>query len=198
MEAENRLNRAKKKRGLSSAAAIVGILLIVVAVVLLLILFLLQGKTTTTDSQNGIESLKTVTCEAEGLDYPFFAYGNADKEETVVKAIFDSNDKLSMLALTQTLYYGDSEMMQRSETENNGAMDVAFSQNGLEMGALDAKYSKILGAFKMSIYADKGKINGRSLKFFLLDELNYSDNSSQQKVSQIYADKGLKCLVNEK
>ncbi len=172
----------------------VGISLLLTAAVLF-VLFFLRGETTVTKKVEEAKKSATLTCEADGLVYPFFEYDESIKKTLKVNVVFKGNG-LDTIALIYKLYYNDTKKITDSENLNRVAMSKNFDNDGLEFGALGSQYSKAKDLLQFSLYASGDQINNVSVKYFM-------SSGAEEGVDLLgsmrreYESKGLKCVVNE-
>lgn len=170
----------------------VGLVLLIIIAISALILFFTKGNVVVTGEYQATESVRSIACEARGLGYPFFKYDNSIDKTITVKATFN-NDSLNTIALVYMLYYTDEATVKTSEAENHAAMNLRFQSEALGADALGAKYARLTDGMKFSLYADKSEMNGRTIKYFLLD--NISDYGIKTLIDK-YQMLGLNCEVN--
>lgn len=180
-------NKKRKK----NSATIIGIIL--AAIIIVLSILLLNGKTTTTGSYPDDISDESLTCTAENIDYPFFAYDNAIKKEAEINVLF-SRDKLKSIALTYSLYYNNAQSITGSEAHNHAAMNISFGKNSMGADALNANYAKLEDRMRMNLYASGNEISNITLRYFFITTDNIPENVTTFK--NIYQGIGFKCENN--
>ncbi len=193
---ENRAQQAqqekpkKRKKSKTNWPATIGTSLLLTAIVLILCFFL-QGETKVTDSGTTVEASKSLTCEAEGMQYPFFEYDNSTKKTTKINATFSGN-KLDTISLIQGLYYNNSDEIARSEAENHSALNLKTQGEGLGPDAFGANYAKLSDRLKFSMYAKAEKLEYETVKYFELDWVE-SGTYNLPTMEKIYTEKGFNC-----
>lgn len=171
--------------------------LLIITAVILIVCFLLSGKETVSGQWLDGESTTSLTCEGKNIDYAFFAYDNADKKETKINATFDGSDNLNSISLRQTMYYDDLAKINASETNNHAAMNISFSESGLNADAFNATYTMASDSLKMTLYTTSEKLktsNGE--KYFLLSPTDKTTPTST-KIKKSYESQGFVCTLNE-
>jgi len=181
---------AKKKYGSSTRLMIVSMLLICVAAVCIL-MFFMQGQTTISSGHDGTEVQERLACEAHTIAYPLFDYDNSDNKSIKINAVF-VDDELNSISLIYKLYYGSSEEVNKSESVNHAALNIISQSEGLGPDVFEATYSKLRDGLQLSLYASKSEINDKTLKYFMLEDLD-GISYSREKIMDVYANKGLKC-----
>ncbi len=144
-----------------------------------------------TDSGTTVEASKSLTCEAEGMQYPFFEYDNSTKKTTKINATFSGN-KLDTISLIQELYYNNSDEIARSEAENHSALNLKTQGEGLGPDAFGANYAKLSDRLKFSMYAKAEKLEYETVKYFELDWVE-SGTYNLPTMEKIYTEKGFNC-----
>lgn len=180
----------KRKKNRILSATIIGTILATIIVTLFILL--LNGKTTTTGSYPDNVSDESLTCTAENIDYPFFAYDNALKKEAKINILF-SRDKLKSIALTYSLYYNDSASITASEAHNHATMNKSFATSGLKIAdAYNAKYAKMENRMQMNLYTTASDFDNIAKKyFFIAEETPIPENIASFK--RAYEAIGFKC-----
>lgn len=166
----------------------------VVLVVVLVILFFLQGDTKIT-GEGDVSVVESITCEAEGLWYPYFSYDNSNSKSIKINALFDNRDKLDTISFVYRLGYDDSSMAEQSSASNHAAMAKWFEEDSLGVDSFEIRYSNMGDAMQMEMYAKAQEINGVTAKYFLL---NGSNGSNRDALTKNYNDKGLNCVILNK
>lgn len=198
MESNQALKKDKSHDAKTTKAILIALCVIFVIAILAVVIWrLMQGTETTTGDWAATESNDSLTCEVNNMEYPFFEYDNATKKNTKVNVIFDNADKLSTISLKQTMYYDSASEINASEAFNHAAMNISFQNNGLGADAFNATYTLLEDSMRMSLYANASKINGVSVKYFLLDQEGGTTNYNLTTVQKIYEDKGFKCTVKD-
>ncbi len=193
---ENRAQQAqqekpkKRKKSKTNWPATIGTSLLLTAIVLI-ICFFLQGETKVTNNDVAVEASKSLACEVEGAQYPFFKYDNATKKTTKVNAIFNG-DKLDTISLIQELYYNSSDEIVRSEAENHAALNLKTQGEGLGPDAFGANYAKLSDRLKFSMYAKAEQLKYETVKYFELDWVE-SGTYNLPTMEKIYTEKGFDC-----
>ena len=158
-----------KKQNNESKSWIIWILVaIIAAAVIAGVVYLLQGSTTTTGKNPDPESSISLTCEAENLSYPDFAYNNAVRKTTKIIVIFDNN-KLGSISLTHTMYYNDAKSIEDSENQNHVALNLDFGKNGIESDGLNSSYAQLSDNMRMSLNVTGSELNNKTYKYFLIN-----------------------------
>lgn len=163
----------KEKKGQKGNGWRVGLTVVVMLLVMFAIVFvvvqLLTGKTTKTEGK--IEDFKTqsLTCAAEGADYPFFTYDSAENKTAQITVLF-SGGKLKSIALNYSLYYADKQAVDASEAHNHAAMNKSFASSGLKTAdAYSAQYAKMPDRMQMNLYTGAKEMDLTAAKYFMLD-----------------------------
>lgn len=173
---------------------IAGLMLVLIAIVSI-VLFLLFGETRVTGEWS-TKPTETATCESSEVIYPIFKYNDADSRSLKIITTF-VDDILDSVSLTYQLKYNDLALAEKSDAENQAAMNFSFGDNGFNPNAFDAKYSNINGVFQMTLYAKPENLSGSALKYFLLDGLNVTKTYTQDSIVKAYANRGLNCVYKE-
>lgn len=193
---ENRAQQAqqekpkKRKKSKTNWPATIGTSLLLTAIVLILCFFL-QGETEVTDNGSTAEASKSLACEVEGVQYPFFKYDNATKKTTKVNAIFNGG-KLDTISLIQELYYNSSDEIVTSEAENHAVLNLKTQGEGLGPDAFGANYAKLSDRLKFSMYAKAEQLKYETVKYFELDWVE-SGTYNLPTMEKIYTEKGFDC-----
>lgn len=188
------MSNSENKRRINTCLVVTSIILICVAVVCL-ILFFTQGKTTVTGGYDGTAVQERLICESHITGYPLFTYDNSSSKVMKVTGTFQ-DDKLQSIALTYKLSYDSSDEIKKSESVNHGALGTLMQDEGLGVDAFQATYSKLKDGLQLSLYASGSEINDKALKYFMLEDLT-SGSYSKDRITKIYASKGLDCQKNE-
>lgn len=179
-----------RKEGKTNWPATIGTSLLLTAIVLILCFFL-QGETKVTDDGGMVESSKSLACEVEGAQYPFFDYDNSTKKTTKINAVFNG-DKLDTISLIHELYYNSSDEIVRSEAENHATLNLKTQGEGLGPDAFGANYAKLADRLKFSMYAKAEKLKYETVKYFELDWVE-SGTYNLPTMEKIYTEKGFDC-----
>ena len=177
---------------------LVGAILLIAAVVLI-ILFLLQGTSSSTDSGGSSETVESLACEGDKVEYPFFKHvDGVDGKSMKVNATFN-NDKLNTISFTYKISYKDKnkdhEEIERTKKDNYFDVTEDFQDSGLSTDALGVRFSTLTDGVQMSLYSDAKGLSNVSSKYFMLDSANGSYKISN--VKKIYENLGLKCTTNK-
>lgn len=172
---------------------LVGLALIIIAIIFF-ISFLMHGEVKIDGQYPEPKKSESITCEANGLSYPFFKYDNSNEKNITIRVAFN-NDELDSISLVYMLYYSDDAKIVISEAENHGAMNLKFQSEGLGPDALEAKYARLSDGMKMSLYANSKNINDISSKYFYLENIERYDLSS---IQTLYQGLGFNCKLNTK
>ncbi len=188
--------KKRKKKSKTNWPATIGTTLILTAIVLFLCFFL-QGETKITDNGGTTTVTKSLSCEIEGVQYPFFDYDNSTKKTTKINATFD-NDELNTISLVHELYYNSSDEVTRSEAENHAALNLKTQDEGLGPDYPGANYAKLSNPnrLKLSLYIQGKKLNYGTVKYFELDWVE-SGTYNLSTVEKIYTEKGFKCEAKD-
>lgn len=171
---------------------VVGLMFILVAIVLMVVFFL-NGETWVNGSWEGIKVTETVTCESDAVAYPIFSYNNADGRLLRIVATF-TNKTLDNISLMYQLKYSNTTLAEKSDAENQAAMNISFGNNGFHAYAFNTKFSNINGVFQMTLYAKSEELNDNALKYFLLDDLQDAGRITQDSVMEVHAGNGFNCV----
>lgn len=186
----------KKKKSKTNWPATIGItLVLMVAAIAVCVTLSMQGKTKVTDNTAGPETSEALTCEVEGVVYPFFKYDESEKKTTKINAIFQDG-VMSTISLIYSLYYNNSEQIVKSEAENHAALNLKMQNEGLGPDAFDANYAKLKDRLKLSLYAEAKKLNINTVKYFELDWVE-SGKYNMATVQANYEDRGFKCVAKD-
>lgn len=169
---------------------VVGIALIAIAIITFLA-FLMHGEVKVDGAYSGLKETQSMTCNVDGMRYPFFRYDNSIDKKTFINIIFN-DDALESISLVYTLNYSNNEDIRASEAENHGAMNLRFQAEGLGPDALGAKYACLSSEMKMSLYATKSEVNAKTDKYFYLNDIDGYTLSSIQKA---YERLGFDCFI---
>ena len=183
---------AKNDKKLIDWMSLIGGILVGAAIVLL-IWFLLRGETRVEGEYAQVEKTESLSCEINGLVYPFFDYDNSISKTMSTNVIFEDN-LLSSISLTYTLYYSDSNAITDSENLNHAAMNINFGKDKLGADVLGLKFSFFPEGLQFSLYSNKDDINSVTTKYFMLDDVK--NNYSMSNVLQNYESKGFVCKNN--
>lgn len=177
---------------------LVGSLLLVTAVVLMLFYFM-QGSSTSTDNGGTSETVESLSCEGEKVDYPYFKHvDGVDEKSTKVNAIFN-NDKLNTISFTYKITYKDKnknhDELEKVRTNNYFDVTKEFEDSGLTVDALGIRFSTLDDGVQMALYTDSKGLSNLSSKYFLLDSAN--GNYKINNLKTIYENMGMKCIINK-
>ena len=165
----------------------IGIILVLIAIVLIL-WFFMHGETRL-GGEWTIEQTSSLTCEATGIEYPFFEYDNS-REKTVKINSTREDEDVKAISLIYNIKYDNEKSIIDSENLNHLAMNKKFADDGLEFDALGLKFSRFSDGLQMSLFANSDQINGKTAKYFMLDE---TSNISPVEIQKVYETKGFIC-----
>ncbi|MBQ9180780.1 hypothetical protein IJ135_01645 [Candidatus Saccharibacteria bacterium] len=171
-----------------------GLLLMVGAVVLILIFFM-QGETTVSGDFPEPQSSESIACEATNVAYPFFKEDEATSKTLKINMMM-SRDKLSSISLNYTLNYATEKEASSSEAVNHAALNLSTQGEGLGADIFGAHYSVGTSSLKFGLYAHADDITEKSAKYLMLEDYP-STGYTKNYLTQNYAAKGLKCVVND-
>ena len=160
--------------------------LIVAAVIIVVQFSQSQTKTGTNPEELTVSSL---TCESDGLAYPFLTSDGSTHKSLKVVATF-SGGLLRTISLQQMLYYNDAESIRRSETENHAAMNISFGENELDPDSLEANYATLSDGMRFGIYGVFSRMKLAEFQYFLLGQV---ENYTYDYVRLTYEGLGMTC-----
>lgn len=172
---------------------VAGAVLIVAAVVLLAV-FLVNGQTQVGGAYPAPVTSKTLVCETSGLAHPVAGDKFATSSTMKINAIIDG-EKLKVISLIYTTNYADEVAAEDGRNEEHAAMNLSYADEGLEVDALGASYSRSGTKVTMSLYATANEVNSVSEKYLLLDGLG-TGNYTAKLMKTAYEQKGFKCIEN--
>lgn len=164
-----------------------GIFFMIVIIIAVTALF--SQKQTTTGSNPGETAVKSLTCESDSYYYPFFKYDNSTKKHFKIVATF-SDQAFRTISLQQMLYYNDEEETKNSEALNHAAMNISFSERGMDADALGANYAMLKEGLRFSLYGEYEHMKTNEVDYFLLGESNSYD---YEYLKSTYEGLGMKC-----
>ena len=188
-------NKPTKKYSQSTNMMLVGLALLVVAIVLL-ILFFINGKTDVGGGFPDPEKTISTTCTSERINYPYFSMDGSEKKELNIK-IISADDKIDTISLVYRLYYNSEAAITESRDVNHFAMNKAFEAVDMEPDSLGATYSRLSDNFRFNLFAKAVKLDDKTKKFFMLDNLESEDGFSYREVQKIYIEQGFECITDE-
>ena len=172
------MNREKSIKSNRFWVLVWGIFFAIIAFLIFASLFSQRQEKTGENSE--AVHISSLTCTADDYLYPFLVFDNANKKDFRIVVSFEG-EKIKSASLQQMLYYDDSDLIKQSEGENRAAMNMSFSENGLDPDALDANYAKLKDGIKISFYGSFERDGKTGMKYFLLDESKeYNINSAKQ------------------
>lgn len=178
---------------------IAGLMLILTAGILVIIFFS-REEARVTKEWSVTKSTETITCESNEVVYPIYKYNNTNNRFLKIITTF-TNDALDNISLTYQLKYNDLALAEKSDAENQAAMNISFGADSLGAFAFDAKYSNVDGLFQMTLYAKSEKLDDRALKYFMLDGLDNGEvdakTYTRDSILKVYSDRGLNCIHKE-
>lgn len=180
-------NMFQEKNSQRGMLVLMGIVLVLTSIILIA-WFFLEGKNVVTGDFAEDKRFTSLTCTIKNLSYPYFTYDDTTEKETEVVAIFDKNNKISSISLTQKMYYSDDDMARSSEANNHASMNKSFG-DVLGPDALNANYYANNGIMRMSLYASGKEYNANSRKYFLIDTASEMIDN----IERSYAGKGFGC-----
>lgn len=190
------MEKESKQRKMTTNMFIISLTLTLIAIVLFIV-FNLKGEEKTSGDFVDIESAVSVTCEAEGVDYPLFDSSGATEKRITTKMVADGAT-IHDISLVNELYFGSEEAVIESRDRNHFSLNKSFEIDVLEPDEYDAMYSTFDDHYKVSLFASSGDINNKALKYFMLDELDKSDDGySYSDAIDIYEKYGFKCKENK-
>lgn len=160
------MEKEKKKY---SSTIIIGTFLL--ATIIILIIFLSSSKTTISGQYPDVKNNDTLTCKANGVNYPFFTYDNSVEKNIKINVLF-VEDNVRSISLIYSLYYNDNSAIVASEAHNHAAMNINFANDGLKPDALGATYSRLDDNMKMSLFLYSSEFTDVSKKYILVDNEN--------------------------
>lgn len=184
-----------EKQKQSNNMALAGLALIVVAIVLL-ILFFVNGQTSVTGKFPDPETIVSTTCTSETISYPFFSLNDATKRDLNIKVV-SSEEKIDTISLAYRLYYDSEAAITNSRDVNHFAMNKAFEAADMEADSLGATYSRLSDNFRFNLFTKAAKLDDRTKKFFLLDDVDSEDGFEYEEVQRAYEKLGFKCITED-
>ncbi len=186
----------KEHKGVPVWVLVIVVAVVVIGIFVAILIRSMIGETTTGGGSEGMVSTQNLICERSGMIYPVFTYDNSDSKILKINVVF-TNDKLSTISLSNRLSYETKDQAEASEANNHAAMNKSF---GARYGAdaFNAVYSIVNSDFMMTLYASSADLNSDSAKYFLLETNSGRVPSSQKEVQKALADKGVKCVENNK
>ena len=179
-----------KKINITNLTRWAGMTLIFIAIILTLIFFM-RGSTAIIGNYPDHETLDSLSCVAEGIDYPTYVYDNSKRKSTKINATFNDN-KLTTISLVHILYYDDSRKVTDSEALNHAAVNID-SQNA---DIFSAHYSKFSDAMSMTMYAELKDITNSTKKYMMLNLIS-ADNLTKESVKWNYETQGFVCNISK-
>ena len=160
---------------------------------LAILIIKMQGETKTTGSYPDKETSRSLICESQDKEYPFFTQNESKAKNLKIAANF-YNNKISAISLTYILYYDSESQIVSSEAHNHAAMNIDFGKSGLSADALDANYSKMTDSLKMILYVNENDFNVTTAKYFLIDVKEKRDlPNTLTDFEKYYKTQGLSC-----
>jgi len=185
--------KKKKKKSKTDWLGSIGLTLILTAAALM-VWFFLKGETVVTGEYEGGERSTSVSCKAEGINYPIFTFDESTGKTTETTVLF-SDGEMKSISLIETLNYPDIEASRMSESHNHAAMNISFGAAGLNADAFNANYSPQKDKMLMTLYADADEFNEVSAKYFMANGLN--KKSTLDEFAKKYAAQGFNCVKTE-
>ena len=186
-----------KKRAKSGGwSMLVSVILILVAIIAFLLL-LLNGETIVTGEFDGNKIVETLICESDKVVYTFFPFDESDSKYLKINAVFE-DEKLDTISLMYKLNYGDEESLSFSEARNRAEMNKKFNNDEMKPDSLSAKYGIMSDGMQFSIYAKGDEISGKTLKYFMLNNIYDINRLDKEKMAKYYNNAGLDCVVKYK
>lgn len=177
---ERRLNKGTE-------LAVIGIVLMSVAFILILSFFM-QGETKTNGNWT-IEQTGFLSCEASGINYPFFRYDSSHRKSIKINSTSD-DENIKTISLMYVLEYNNEKSIVDSENLNHIAMNENFAKDGLGFDALGLKFSKFSNGLQMSLFINANQIDDKTAKYFMLDKMG---DITSTKMQESYEAQGFIC-----
>ena len=190
MEENSHFRTKMKKRNKAEWYSMIGISLLLTAI-FLTIWFFMRGETIISGDWPEQESSESLSCEIEGLKYPFSAYDNSERKTTKVSIVF-INGNLKTISLIYQLYYNGSEEIEKSEAENHAAMNLKMQNDGAGPDALELNFAKLANSLKMSLYAEASELDNGMAKYFELEDISKFDLNN---IKDSYEKKNFGCTI---
>ena len=182
-----------KKHGKIGWMKVAGVALMLVSIVLVFC-FLVSGEIVIDGKISQTETNTTIMCKRTGETYPYYSFAGFNSAETEIDIIFGTNE-LSTIGLKQNLYYSDAKGANMSDANNHAAVNLKFQSEGMTPDSLNAAYTVSGNRFGMSLFASGNDINGKTAKYFLLED-NLLGASADSYVSY-YEGIGFSCIKTE-
>lgn len=160
----------------------------------LLIVFLTRGETAVGGEFPDDYSNDTLACQKDNFDYSFFEYDGSISNTTRVRAVFHG-ETVRSISLNRTMNYDDTKKAKDESIWNKTAMNVAFSEVGLPVGALSLNFSDNANGYVMSIFANANELSSSTNKFFLLDP--HKGDLTINDYKKYYENSGFVCTLNK-
>ncbi|MBR3132095.1 hypothetical protein IKG33_01640 [Candidatus Saccharibacteria bacterium] len=170
---------------------LIGSIVFALIAIVLWIALLSPRKVETGERKTEISKVESMACEGSDTIYPYFQFDNSTRRNLKVVATIEDN-KIRSITLQYMLYYNDSELIKRSETENHAAMNLAFAKKDVDGTKMNATYAKLSDAFRFGIYKTTEEMTTAERDFFLLDGVEGDDIAI---LSQRYNQLGMNCTV---
>ena len=144
------------------------------------------------DGEKVTETVKveSLSCESNEVPYPIFVFDDSTTRDLKI-LIRHEEGEVKSISLQYVLFYDDEEAATKSEAINHGAMNEAYSRDGLSPDSYSATYAGFADRLNFSIFVSEGDLDGLAKKYFMLDDLSSYEIS---KIKEKYDTMGLSCI----
>ena len=162
---------------------------VIFAVIVVIVVCVLSSLQWTERGATTVVKITSLSCEADNVSYPLFAYDESDKKELRIITTYN-DEELRSISLQYKMFYSDEEKNIKSEADNHARMNILYGEDGLNADEFSSTYAVMNGYLKFSMYALRDEIINSGEKYFMLDGIpDYKINTIGQK----YAKLGMKC-----
>lgn len=174
----------------------IGIIVIIGAFVLAIFAILFNNSETHISTKNEQNTINILDCTTISPTKPFFKHNLEIKSEHRVKIEY-INDSFSGLNFTYTGTYQSPETASEALSWLHADYNIYVAKTGVYQEDLFPTFSTIGSENVINLYLPKKYLNSGTAKFVFIDndEFNSINNTSIQKMRELYENKGFTCNV---
>lgn len=173
---------------------LIALALIVVIMVIVWMLFVSNETYVTNDASGKNNKIGSLVCKTKESDEAFFNLSQAKEEQHEIKATFKEN-KLDKMSYNYDGVYETNERAEYAAAKFRVDYDTFMGKKSLEPSILDSKFAAVDNKARVSLFADRDKLNNNTVGFFFLDmdEFQKIKSYSIENLADIYRKKGFDC-----
>ena len=175
------------------------ILAVVIIVILATFVILLsQGEENYTSGDERTTKINALDCANSNTQEAFFSSDSAQRYTHEIRATF-RNDRIENIAYIYEGTYSSTSAAESASATLHADYNIYMGGKKANPESLNPNFSDVKSKLKITLYADKKKIDEVTAKLFFLNENEARDidTYTAEKLEELYEGKGFSCTYKE-